>query len=87
MRPAEYPLQTGTMHVALISRHRTALLAVAGALEDCCWAVGETLVRNAPVRCVSSKLHAGCNGVTVYLPLHGRPAAAAGDSPRHINDP
>jgi hypothetical protein len=43
-------VQTGTLHVALVARHRSELLAVGEALERTCRLLGDVLVQNTPVR-------------------------------------
>jgi hypothetical protein len=50
-----YPVQTGTLHVSLIARHREQLLALADALDETCGVLGDVLVQNAPIRCAASK--------------------------------
>ena len=47
---AVYPIQTGTLHVALVARHRRQLMALGDALADTCDLLGDVLVQNAPVR-------------------------------------
>lgn len=38
------------MHCLLLARHRAPLLALAHAVEECCTALGDVFVQNAPVR-------------------------------------
>ncbi|KAL4458444.1 hypothetical protein ABPG75_013309 [Micractinium tetrahymenae] len=51
-----YPAQTGTMHCLLLARHRAPLLALAHAIEECCTALGDVFVQNAPVSVALEKL-------------------------------